>query len=122
MNAIRYALFSESAEISERSFKKHQGDIIDALFEKDRDGGSIIKTFDSKESALSALQEYKCTAFRSTGFSGIAFYYCDYYYIEQQQYDDDYDDYLINDEFCEYAAIDENVYNYLRSDEYDEKF
>lgn len=35
----RYTMFRESAEISAAAFRQHHGDIISALFEKDRGDG-----------------------------------------------------------------------------------
>ena len=117
---IRYALFCESAELSNRQFDEHQGDIISALFEKDRGSGTILETYSSREDALAALAQHRCTAIRTTAFAGIPFYYCDYYYIQKQFYDDLLCEFLSSDDAEEYAEIDETVYMYLRGDDYED--
>ena len=120
MNTIRYVLFYESAELSDRQFNYHQGDIISALFEKDRSSGTIIDTYSSRDDALAALAKYRCTAIEMTSFGGIPFYYCDYYYIQKKFYDDFRCEFLPSDDAEEYAEIDETVYMYLRGDDYED--
>lgn len=105
-NTIRYTLYNERNEISTRAFKEHGGDIIAALFEKDRDGGEAIKSFEAKEEALAALADFRCTYSQSSGFAGVPFYACDYYYIEEEKYDEEYEEYRINNEFSEFAEIE----------------
>lgn len=105
-NTIRYTLYFEHNEISTKAFKQHDGDIIAALFEKDRDGGEPVKSFDTKEEALTALADYRCTYALTSGFAGVGFYSCDYYYVEEEEYDEDYDKFLINDEYSEFAEIE----------------
>ena len=101
----RYTIFRETAEISEKAYKKYDGDIISALFEKDRDGGDPIKTFETKEEALEALKNYRCSGYRASGFAGVYFYACEFYYVEEEEYDEEYEEWEISDDFTEYAEI-----------------
>lgn len=102
----RYVLFKENAEISEKSFKKHDGDIINALFEKDRDGGDIVQIFDTLDEAIAELKNYRCTYYRTSGFANVSFYACEFYYIEEEEYNEDYEEWEINNEYSDYAEIE----------------
>lgn len=86
--ANRYTLFKETAEISERAFKKHDGNIINALFEKDRDGMEAVKSFDSREEALAELKKHRCTYYRTSGFASVYFYSCEFWCVEEEDYND----------------------------------
>lgn len=104
MNEIRYTLFVEYAEISEEAFKKYNGNIVDALFEKDRDSAKKAKTFSNKEEALNELKKHKCTYYRTSGFANIYFYTCEYWYIAKEKYDEFYEDYEQTGD-CDFAEI-----------------
>lgn len=99
----RYTLFKETAEISERAFKKHDGDIINALFEKDRDSMEAVKSFDTREEALAELQKHSCTYYRTSGFANVHFYACEYWYIEEEEYNEEYEEWEVtgNSDFAE---------------------
>lgn len=89
--ANRYTLFKETAEISEKAFKKHNGDIINALFEKDRDGMEAVKTFESREEALAELKNHRCTYCRTSGFASVYFYACEFWCVEEEEYNDEWE-------------------------------
>jgi hypothetical protein len=99
-------LYKETAEISEHAFKLHNGDIIDALFEKDRDSMEAIKSFDTSEEALAELKKYSCTYYRTKGFANVYFYACEYWYIEEEEYNEDYEEWepTGNSDFAEIAT------------------
>lgn len=103
----RYTMFRESAEISAAAFRQHHGDIISALFEKDRDGGETVKHFETLEEAAAALANEKCTYHLTKGWANVSFYVCTYYYIEAEEYDEDGDSWEVNDEYTDFAKIEE---------------
>lgn len=100
----RYTLYRESAEISAAAFKRNDGNIINALFEKDRDGGEAIQHFETLEAAAAALANERCTYYLTKGFANVYFYACNYYYIEAEEYDGE--QWQISGEFTDYAAIE----------------
>ena len=100
----RYTLFKENAEISETAFKKYDGDIINALFEKDRDSMEAVKSFDTREEALAELQKHNCTYYRTSGFANVHFYACEYWYIEEEEYNEDYEEWETTGDF-DFAEI-----------------
>jgi len=102
----RYTLFKETAEISEKAFKEHDGNIINALFEKDRDSMEAVKSFDTREEALAELKKYSCTYYRTKGFANVYFYACEYWYIEEEEYNEDYEEWepTGNSDFAEIAT------------------
>lgn len=99
----RYTLFKETAEISEGAFKKYDGDIINALFEKDRDSMKAVKSFDAREEALAELKKHNCTYYRTSGFANVYFYACEYWYIEEEKYNEEYEEWEAtgNSDFAE---------------------
>lgn len=105
MNANRYTLFKETAEISERAFKKHDGNIINALFEKDRDSMETVKTFDNREEALAELKKHRCTYDRKSGFASVYFYSCEYWYIEEEEYNEENEEWDLTGN-SDYAEIE----------------
>lgn len=102
----RYTLFRETAEISEKAFSKHNGDIINALYEKDRDSMEPIESFDSREAALDELKKHHCTYYRTSGFANVYFYMCEYWYIEEEELDEEYEEWEQTGN-CDFAEVEE---------------
>lgn len=107
MNAVRYTLFKETAEISERAFKKHDGNIIDALFEKDRDSMEAVKSFDNRQEALDELKKHQCTYYRTSGFASVCFYSCEFWYVEEEEYNEEYEEWDLTGN-SDYAEIEKS--------------
>lgn len=103
----RYTIFKESAEISAAAFRQHRGDIISALYEKDRDGGEPIQHFETLEAAAAALKKERCTYYRTKGFANVYFYACTFYYIEAEEYNENDECWEISDEYTDFAQIEE---------------
>lgn len=102
----RYTMYRESAEISAAAFKRNGGDIINALFEKDRDGGEAIQHFETLEAAAAALKNERCTYHLTKGWANVSFYVCTFYYIEAEEYDENGGNWEISGEYTDFAAIE----------------
>lgn len=102
----RYTLYKETAEISDDIFKKLDGDTIKALLGKDRDSMEAVKSFDKREEALAELKKYSCTYYLTKGFANVYFYACEYWYIEEEEYNEDYEEWepTGNSDFAEIAT------------------
>lgn len=89
----RYAIRNIShAEISKRDYDKY-GNILDAFI---ANGNNYtydeIGVFDDLEKAKEELQKYKCSYGLANGWANVSFYSANLYYIEELEYDEDYEE------------------------------
>lgn len=68
--------------------------LFDALCINGLQNGSYdeVVACETLEQARCELEKYKSSACLSSGFSGVKFFSADIYYIEEQEYDEEYDE------------------------------
>ena len=89
----RYVIINESAEFSKHDFKQY-GNAADALTASGMQNGSFtqIGEFETFEEAKAELAKYRTECGLVSGYAGVKFYAADIYYIEEQQYNEDWNE------------------------------
>lgn len=90
---IRYIIINETAEFSKHEFKEY-GNAADALTASGMQNGSFtqIGEFETFEAAKAELAKYHTEYGLMSGYAGVKFYAADIYYIEEQKYNEEWDE------------------------------
>lgn len=89
----RYVIINEyPVELSTKAVKSNT--LFDALCVNGLQNGNFeeIAICETMEQARDELKKYKSSACLSSGYANVKFYSAEIYYIEEQEYDEEYDE------------------------------
>lgn len=104
----RFVIINETPEISVRDFRT-SGTLFNALCINGLQNGSFdeIAVCETMNEARDELAKYRSSAALTSGFAGVKFYSADIYYIEEQEYDEEYDEWQPTGDYE--AAAEEEI-------------